>query len=91
MAMLLIGARITANVLRSRRFHNAVIVSIVGLWAAARIGREGQASGRRRISAWDTKRLQRFEDQRGRRAERVARRADRQARRLERKTKIPAT
>jgi len=91
MAMLLIGARITANVLSSRRFHHAVIVSAVGLWAAARIGHEGQASGRRRIAAWDAKQLQRFEHQRGRRAERVARRADRQARRLERKTKIPAT
>jgi hypothetical protein len=91
MVMLLIGARIAANILRSPRFYQALIVAAIGSVAAARIGQEGQASALGRIGAWDAKQLQRFKHQQERRAGRVARKAERQVRRLERKTKIPIT
>jgi hypothetical protein len=91
MVMLLIGARIAANILRSPRFYQALIVAAIGSVAAARIGQEGQASALGRLAAWDAKQLQRFKHQQERRAGRVARKAERQVRRLERKTKIPIT
>ena len=89
--MLLIGARIAANILRSPRFYQALIVAAVGSVALARIGKENQASARQRIAAWDTRQLQRFQHQQERRAGRVARKAEQQVRRLERKTKIRIT
>jgi hypothetical protein len=89
--MLLIGARIAANVLRSPRFYQALVVAAIGSVALARIGKENQASARQRIVAWDTRQLQRFQHQQQRRAGRVARKAEHQVRRLERKTKIRIT
>lgn len=89
--MLLIGARITANILRSPRFYQALIVAAIGSVALARIGQENQASTRQHIAAWDARQLQRFQHQQERLSGRVARKAERQVRRLERKTKIRIT
>ena len=89
--MLLIGARIAANTLRSPRFYQALIVAVIGSVALARIGKENQVSARQRIVAWDARQLQRFQHQQERRAGRVARKAEQQVRRLERKTKIRIT
>jgi hypothetical protein len=89
--MLLIGARIAANILRSPRFYQALVVAAIGSVALARIGKENQASARQRIVAWDTRQLQRFQHQQERRSGRVARKAEHQVRRLERKTKIRIT
>jgi hypothetical protein len=87
----LIGARIAANILRSPRFYQALVVAAVASVAVARIGKEDQASAFQRIAAWDTRQLQRFQHQQERRAGRVARKAEHQVRRLERKTKIRIT
>ena len=89
--MVLIGARIAANILRSRRFYQALIVAAIGSVALARLGQENQATARQRIAAWDAGQLQRFQHQQERRAGRVGRKAERQVRRLERKTKIRIT
>ena len=89
--MLLIGARIAANILRSPRFHHALIVAAFGSVAVARMGLENQASARQRIAAWDARQLQRLQHQQERRAGRGARKAEQQVRRLERKTKVRIT
>ena len=89
--MLLIGARIAANILRSPRFYQALVVAAIGSVALARIGQENQASARQHIAAWDARQLQRFQHQQERLAGRVARKAERQVRRLERKTKVRIT
>jgi hypothetical protein len=91
LAMVLVRARIAANILRSRRFHHALIVTAFGSVALARIGKENQVSARQRIAAWDARQLQRFEHQQERRAGRGARKAEQQFRRLERKTKVRIT
>ena len=44
MVMVLIGARIAANILRSPRFYQALVVAAVASVAVARIGKEDQAS-----------------------------------------------
>jgi len=88
---LLIGARIAANILRSPRFYQALVVAAVGSVAVARIGKEDQASAFQHIAAWDARQLQRFKHQQERRAGRVARKAEHQVRRVERKTKIRIT
>ncbi len=87
----LIGARIAANILRSPRFYQALVVAAVGSVALARIGKEDQASAFQRIAAWDARQLERFQHQQERRSGRVARKAEHQVRRLERKTKIRIT
>jgi hypothetical protein len=89
--MLLIGARIAANILRSPRFYQALIVAAIGSAALARLGQENQATARQHIAAWDARQLQRFQHQQERLSGRVARKAERQVRRLERKTKIRIT
>jgi len=86
--MLLIGARIVANMLRSPGFYRALIVAVIGSVALARIGRENRASARQHIAAWDARQRQRFQQQQERRAGRFARKAERQVRSLERKTKV---
>jgi hypothetical protein len=90
-AMVLIGARMAANILRSPRFYQALVIAAVGSVAVARIGKEDQASAFQRIAAWDARQLQRFQHQQERRAGRVARKGEQQVRRLERKTKIRIT
>jgi hypothetical protein len=89
--MTLIGLKIAANILRSPRFYQALIVAAIGSVAAARIGKENQASAFQHIAAWDARQLQRFKHQQESRAGRVARKAERQVRRIERKTKIRIT
>ena len=91
MVMVLIGARIAANIVRSPRFYQALIVAAIGSVAAARIGQESQASTFQRIAAWDANQLERFKHQQERRGGRIARKAEHQVRRLERKTKIRIT
>jgi len=91
MVMVLIGGRIAANIVRSPRFYQALIVAAIGSVAAARIGQESQASAFQRIAAWDANQLVRFKHQQERRGGRIARKAERQVRRLERKTKIRIT
>jgi hypothetical protein len=87
----LVGARIAANILRSPRFYQALVVAAIGSVAVARIGKEDQASAFQRIAAWDARQLERFQHQQERRAGRVARKAEQQVRRVERKTKVHIT
>jgi hypothetical protein len=91
MVMVLIGARIAANIVRSPRFYQTLIVAAIGSVAAARIGQESQASAFQRIAAWDANQLEHFKHQQERRGGRIARKAERQVRRLERKTKVRIT
>jgi len=54
--MLTIGLGVVANVLRSRRFHELVMVFVIGLAAVAGLSRENQARALARVVAWDEKR-----------------------------------
>lgn len=51
--MLTIGLGVVANVLRSPRFRELVIVGVIGLAAVARPSRENQARTLARVAAWD--------------------------------------
>ena len=54
--MLAIGLGVVANVLRSPRFRELVIVGVIGLAAVAGLSRENQARTLARVAAWDKKR-----------------------------------
>lgn len=54
--MLMIGLGAVANLVRSRRFHEMVIVGVIGLAALARMSRENQARTLARVAAWDERR-----------------------------------
>jgi hypothetical protein len=47
--------------LRSRGFHHAVAVGVIGLVAVARIGRQNRATAFARLAAWDKRQAQRLE------------------------------
>jgi hypothetical protein len=82
-ALGLIGLGVVGHVLRSRRFHERVIVGVIVLGALRGLGQENRASAFERLAAWNKRQVQRLE----RKAERQARRLERKARRLERKAK----
>ena len=48
-----IGLATLVHVLRSRRFHEQVIIGVIGLAALASLGRETQARVLARLAAWD--------------------------------------
>jgi hypothetical protein len=48
-----IGLAALVHVLRSRRFHERVIIGVIGLAAAASLGWETQARALARLAAWD--------------------------------------
>jgi hypothetical protein len=54
--MLMIGLGAAANLVRSRGFHEMVIVGVIGLAALARMSRENQARNLARVAAWDKRR-----------------------------------
>jgi hypothetical protein len=80
-ALGLVGLGVVGHVLRSRRFHERVIVGAIVLGALRRLGQENRASAFERLAAWNKRQVQLLE----RKAERQARRLERKARRLERK------
>ena len=85
-ALGLIGLGVMGHVLRSRRFHERVIVGAIMLGAVRGLGQENRASTFERVAAWNKRQVQRLE----RKAEHQARRLERKARRLERKAKRQA-
>ena len=82
-ALGLIGLGVVGHVLRSRRFHERVIVGAIVVGALRGLGQENRASAFERVAAWNDRQVQRFE----RKAERQVRHFERKARRLERKAK----
>jgi hypothetical protein len=48
-----IGLAALVHVLRSRRFHQRMIIGVIGLAAVASLGRETQARALARLAAWD--------------------------------------
>ncbi len=56
MVWLGIGLVMLARVLRSRRFHEQVIIGVVGLGALARLAQENQAHVLARLAAWNRRR-----------------------------------
>lgn len=54
--MLTVGLGVVAHVLRSPRFHELVIVGVIGLAAVAGLSRENQVRTLARVAAWDKKR-----------------------------------
>ena len=85
-ALGLIGLGVVGHVLRSRRFHERVIVGAIVLGALRGLGQENRASAFERLAAWNKRQVQLLE----RKAERQVRQAERQARRLERQAKRQA-
>jgi hypothetical protein len=85
-ALGLVGLGVVGHVLRSRRFHERVIVGAIVLGALRGLGQENRASTFERLAAWNKRRVQVLERQ----AERQARRLERKARRLERKAERQA-
>jgi predicted transporter len=51
-----IGLGCGASLLRSRRFHEQVIIGAIGLAALAALSRENQARTFTRLAAWDKQR-----------------------------------
>jgi hypothetical protein len=85
-ALGLVGLGVVGHVLRSRRFHERVIVGAIVLGALRGLGQENRASAFERLAAWNKRQVQLLE----RKAERQARHLERKARRLERKAKRQA-
>jgi hypothetical protein len=85
-ALGLVGLGVVGHMLRSRRFHERVIVGAIVLGALRGLGQENRASAFERLAAWNKRQVQILERQ----AERQARRLERKARRLERKAERQA-
>jgi hypothetical protein len=85
-ALGLVGLGVVGHVLRSRRFHERVIVGAIVLGALRGLGQENRASTFERLAAWNRRQVQVLERQ----AERQARRLERKARHLERKAERQA-
>ena len=73
----LIGLGVVGHMLRSRRFHERVIVGAIVLGALRELGQENRAITFERVAAWNKRQVQLLE----RKAERQARRLERKARR----------
>ena len=85
-ALGLVGLGVVGHVLRSRRFHERVIVGAIVLGALRGLGQENRASTFERLTAWNKRQVQVLE----RKAKRQSRRLERKARRLERKAERQA-
>jgi hypothetical protein len=85
-ALALVGLGVVVGVLRSRRFHERVIVGAIVLGALRGLGQENRSSAFERLAAWNRRQVQLLE----RKAERQARRLEREARRLERRAERQA-
>jgi hypothetical protein len=70
-AVRLVGLAAFIHMLRSRRFHERVIVGAIAVKALAGLGQENRASSSERLAAWNQRQTQRLE-----------RKGERQARRL---------
>jgi hypothetical protein len=81
-ALRLVGLAALIHMLRSRRFHERVIVGAIALKALARLGQENQASSMERLAAWNQRQVQLLERKGKRHARRLERKGKRQARRL---------
>ena len=81
-ALRLIGLAVLIHMLRSRRFHERVIVGAIVLTALRRLGQENRASTFERLAAWNKRQVQLLERKANRQARRLERKAKRQARRL---------
>ncbi len=51
-----LGRAAVASVLRSRRFHERVIIVVIGLAALVHLARESKARAVARLAAWDRQR-----------------------------------
>jgi len=60
-AVRLVGLAALIHMLRSRRFHERVIVGAIALKALARLGQENRASSFERVAAWNQRQTQRLE------------------------------
>ena len=57
--------RIGLGILRSRPFHERVVLVIIGVAAIARIARDSQAGALARLAAWDRRQRQRLQRKAG--------------------------
>jgi hypothetical protein len=53
--------RIGLGILRSRPFHERVVLVVIGVAAITRLGRESQARALGRLAAWDRRQRQRLQ------------------------------
>jgi hypothetical protein len=81
-ALGLIGLGVVGHVLRSRRFHERVIVGAIVLRTLRELGQENRAITFERVAAWNKRQVQLLERKAERQAQRLERKARRQARRL---------
>ena len=89
-ALGLVGLGVVGHVLRSPRFQERVIVSVIVLGALRGIGQEAGASTFERLAAWNKRQVQRLELKAERQTGRLALKAEHQSRRLERKARRQA-
>jgi hypothetical protein len=78
----LVGLGVVGHVLRSRRFHEWVILGAIVLGALRGLGQENRANAFARLTAWNERQAQLLELKAERQTGRVQRKAKRQARRL---------
>jgi hypothetical protein len=60
-----VWVRIGLGILRSRPFHERVVLAVIAVAAIVRIAREGQARGLDRLVAWDQRQRQRLQREAG--------------------------
>ncbi|HZC64497.1 MAG TPA: hypothetical protein VE464_22910 [Streptosporangiaceae bacterium] len=78
----LVGLGVVGHVLRSRRFHERVILGAIVLGALRGLGQENRANAFARLTAWNKRQTQLLELKAERQTGRGQRNAKRQARRL---------
>lgn len=78
----LVGLGVVGHVLRSRRFHERVILGAIVLGALRGLGQENRANAFARLTAWNQRQVELLELKAERQTGRVQRKAKRQARRL---------
>jgi len=78
----LVGLGVVGHVLRSRRFHERVILGAIVLGALRGLGQENRANAFARLTAWNKRQAQLLEVKAERQTGRVQRKAKRQTRRL---------
>jgi hypothetical protein len=89
-ALGMVGLGVLGHVLRSRRFHERLIVGVIVLGALRGLGQENRASAFERLAAWNKRQVQLLERKAERRARHLERKAERQARHVEREAKRQA-
>jgi hypothetical protein len=86
----LVGLGVVGHVLRSRRFHERVVLGAIVLGALRGLGQENRANAFARLTAWNQRQAQLLELKAERQTGRLALKAERQTGRVQRKAKRQA-